>query len=188
MLEILLLYALGKNIAEKAENQGKGGTLFVIILIVLWFLGEITGGVIGFVVTGEPLYAVMYAYIGAAAGAVLAYTFLAVLPLMESAMQERPQPRRRRRRRYPRRADEDREDDDRRERRRRKSEDDEVYEDLEVMEEEEEKPRQQQGASTDFEIVADDEPRPRRRPGGEIRPDKGPRPTPPPRRRPRGED
>jgi hypothetical protein len=36
MLEIILLYALGKNIAEKAENQGRGGALFVIILIVLW--------------------------------------------------------------------------------------------------------------------------------------------------------
>ena len=38
MLEIFLLYFLGKNIAEKAENQGRGYLLFVILLIVLWFL------------------------------------------------------------------------------------------------------------------------------------------------------
>jgi MFS family permease len=158
VLEILLLYALGKNIAEKAENQGRGGALFVIILIVLWFLGEIVGAVIGVIVTGEPLYAYLFAILGAAVGAILAYTFLAVLPLIEGALSERPRPRRRRRRRPIR----DREEEDREERRRRRKseEEDEPYEDVEVIEEK--KTGIQKEASADYEVVEDDEPRPRR--------------------------
>jgi hypothetical protein len=158
MLEILLLYALGKNIAEKAENQGRGGALFVIILIVLWIVGEITGFAIGMVATHETLYAILWAYVGAAGGAVLAYSFLALLPLFERAMSERPRERRPRRpRRRPRK---EREEEDREERRRRKSEEEEPYEDLEVMEEEE------TGIQTDpppnYEVVEDEEPPPRR--------------------------
>jgi hypothetical protein len=177
MLEIFLLYALGKNIAEKAENQGKGGALFVILLIVLWFLGEIIGAAIGVIVTHEVLYGYLWGIVGAGVGAVLAYTFLAVLPLFESAMQVREYRRPRRRRRSARRADEDREDDDRRERRRRKAEEG-VYQDLEVIDE----------TSTDFEIHADDLDPPGRRAGGEIQADRNPRHAPPPRRRPRGDE
>jgi hypothetical protein len=180
MLEILLLYALGKNIAEKAEDQGKGGVLFVILLVVLWFLGEIVGAAVGMIVTGDKLYAYLYGIGGAAVGAILAYTILAVIPLFESALQERPRPRKRRRR-VPRRPAEDREDGGRR---RRKSDEDEPYEDLVV--EEDEKPRPRRQESADYEVVEDDEPRPRRRPAGEIRPDRGP--SPParqPRRQPR---
>jgi hypothetical protein len=158
MLEILLLYALGKNIAEKAENQGRGGALFVIILIVLWFLGEIVGAFVGMIVTGEKLYAYLFALIGAAVGAVLAYTFLAVLPLFESAMQERPSPRPRRRRR-PRRT-EGHEDEDRAEKKRHKDEDDEVYEDLAV---EDEAPAPESAGSEGFEVVDEKESRPRRK-------------------------
>jgi hypothetical protein len=180
MLELLLLYALGKNIAEKAENQGKGGALFVIILIVLWFLGEITGAFIGMAVSGEVLYAILWAYVGAACGAILAYTFLAVLPLIEGATaeRERPRPRRRRRKRPAR----DRDEEGREERRRRKSEEeDEPYDDFEVVEEKEtgiqaESPKKE--ASGGYDVVEDDEPRPRR-----------PKPRDePPRRRPREDD
>jgi hypothetical protein len=181
MLELLLLYALGKNIAEKAENQGKGGALFVIILIVLWFLGEITGAFIGMAVSGEVLYAILWAYVGAACGAILAYTFLAVLPLIEGATaeRERPRPRRRRRKRPARDRDED---EGREKRRRRKSEEeDEPYDDFEVVEEKEtgiqaESPKKE--ASGGYDVVEDDEPRPRR-----------PKPRDePPRRRPREDD
>jgi hypothetical protein len=158
MLEILLLYGLGKNIAEKAENQGRGGALFVIILIVLWFLGEIVGAVVGMIVTGEKLYAYLFALIGAAVGAVLAYTFLAVLPLFESAMQERPKPRRRRRPR-PRRAEE-REEEGRSKEKRRKDEDDEVYEDLAV---EEAAAAAEPADPEGYEVVEDNESGPRRK-------------------------
>jgi hypothetical protein len=157
MLEIFLLYALGKNIAEKAENQGRSGALFVIILIVLWFLGEITAFLIALMVAQEPLWAYLWAWLGAAGGAVLAYIFLAVLPLIESALSERPRPRRRRRRRPAR----DRDEEDREERRRRKKseEEDEPYDDFEVIEEKETGIKAEPPA--DYEVVEDDEP-PRR--------------------------
>jgi hypothetical protein len=173
MLEILILYGLGKNIAEKAENQGRGGALFVIILIVLWFGGEFTAFFIALMVAHEPLWAYLWAWLGAAAGAILAYTFLAVLPLIESALSAKPRPRRRRRRPARERDDEDREE----RRRRRKSEkEDEPYDDFEVIEEKE--TGIQKEAPADYEVVEDDEPRPRRpKPRAES-----------PRRRPREDD
>ena len=40
MCEIILLYFMGKKIAESANNKGRSGVLFVVMLILLWFGGE----------------------------------------------------------------------------------------------------------------------------------------------------
>ncbi len=124
MCEILFLYFLGKKIYETAENKGRPGILFVLLLIGLWFGGEIFGAVVGTIlVKGNqeslgPVY--VCALFGAAAGAILSFVIAGIIPAAGSG-DDRP-----RRRHKPRRAKVyDDEDDDDRPRRRRSDDEDE---------------------------------------------------------------
>jgi hypothetical protein len=84
MLEILILIRLGQGISNRARDKGRSGGLFVVLLLLLWFGGEICGGiagaVIGMVAMGqdEPALVVCYlgALVGAAIGAVVAFAIV----------------------------------------------------------------------------------------------------------------
>jgi|SRR5579883_673054 len=84
MLEIIILFALGKNIAAKAREKGRSGGWFVFLLLGLWFGGEIFGaiaaGLVGMIAMGEqePPLAMCYlgALAGAAIGAVIAFAIV----------------------------------------------------------------------------------------------------------------
>jgi hypothetical protein len=92
MLEILLLIALSKRIGAIARDKGRGAGGWVALLILLWFGGEIMGGVVGAVASiiasgaEEPNMLVTYvgALAGAAAGAVTAFaTVHSLAPIEE---------------------------------------------------------------------------------------------------------
>ncbi len=88
MLEIILLFVLGKKIAALAGEKGRSGWPFVLVLIALWVGGEIAGGVAGAVVSvyalgdDEPnmLLMIVGALVGAATGAVVAFLIVKSVP------------------------------------------------------------------------------------------------------------
>jgi hypothetical protein len=145
MCEILLLWFMGKKIAAMAENKGRAAVLFVVMLVLLWFGGEICGGIFGFILIrgNEDKMPVVYicALLGAAAGAGLSFLIVGLLPPAHD--EDRP-----RRRRRPRRARLDDEEDYRPRRRRRDHDEDE----------EEDRPRRRRRDDDE-----DEEDRPRRR-------------------------
>jgi hypothetical protein len=63
---------MGKKIAAAAGEKGRGGALFVVLLILFWFGGEIFGGILGAILVrgAEDKMAVVYlcALVGAGAG------------------------------------------------------------------------------------------------------------------------
>jgi hypothetical protein len=123
MLEILILIRLGQGIANRARAKGRSGGLFVVLLLFLWFGGEICGGIAGAVVgmvamgQDEPALVVCYlgALAGAAVGAVIAFAVVnGVAPVRkhdeyddEDEYEDYDRPARKRDR------DRDREDDER---------------------------------------------------------------------------
>jgi hypothetical protein len=60
MLDILVLFVLGRSIATKAREKGRSPVGYVILLVVLWyggiFAGVIAGGIVSMVLNGggEP--------------------------------------------------------------------------------------------------------------------------------------
>ena len=87
MIEIFALIAMGKNISARAKSQGRSGVPFVLLLIALWFGGEI-GGAIGGVVLSEVLDPgkepnMLYCWLGAMVcaiiGAVIAFKIVGPL-------------------------------------------------------------------------------------------------------------
>lgn len=80
MLELFLLIRLSKTMGSMAEDRGVSKALHIILLIVFWFIGEISGGFIGAIVGAiafemdDPLIpAIIGAICGAACGALLAF-------------------------------------------------------------------------------------------------------------------
>jgi hypothetical protein len=45
MLELLVLWQLGKSVAARARARGRSATGYVFLLLALWFLGEVFGAV-----------------------------------------------------------------------------------------------------------------------------------------------
>jgi hypothetical protein len=87
MLELILLYALGKTIAGKAAAKGKSGWPWVLLLVGAWFAGEFAGAVTATVLSGGEagLFGLLlFAYAGAAAGAIFAFTLLGLMPAEEA--------------------------------------------------------------------------------------------------------
>jgi hypothetical protein len=91
MCEIFLLWTLGRQVADKARRKGHTPTGYVILLVVLWIVGEIGGGVMGGIIAAvssrgnfnqEPSMVMVYglAILGAAMGAGLAFGIVALLP------------------------------------------------------------------------------------------------------------
>jgi len=77
MLEILVLWTLTKKIGNIVEQKGRKSGLYKVLTVVLWFGGEITGAILGVILTGadESAQCLIYiiALLGAAVGAVIAY-------------------------------------------------------------------------------------------------------------------
>lgn len=77
MLEIILLIALTRRIGHILEQKGRKTGWYKLLTVVLWFGGEIVGGIIGGVVvavTGvSELLIYLIALIGAAVGAGAAF-------------------------------------------------------------------------------------------------------------------
>ncbi len=83
MLEILFLIFLGKKIAAKARDKGYSGVGFAVLLIFLWFAGEIAGVVATLVVLGDSDETMLVAMAAGLAGAGIgsAFAFLIVASL-----------------------------------------------------------------------------------------------------------
>lgn len=78
MLEIIVVIALGRKLGEMAEQRGHGKGW--IALVLLWFVGELLGGIVGFLVMGdEGLAPYLFALVGAALGGGAAYAIVANL-------------------------------------------------------------------------------------------------------------
>jgi len=127
MCEILLLVLMGKKIAQMANEKGRSGALFVVMLVLCWFGGEIFGAIFGAILVGGDEDKMFVAYlcglVGAGAGAGLTFLTVSLLtPAHDYEEDFRP-------RRRPRRVSLDDEDDDRPRRRRRYDEEDEVEKD-----------------------------------------------------------
>ena len=79
MLEIVALLVLSHQIATMARRRGRSPTLFSLLLLALWFSGEVSGAVAAYVVSKaggwKPSIAIIYggALVGAMVGGVTAF-------------------------------------------------------------------------------------------------------------------
>jgi hypothetical protein len=90
MCEIFLLWGLGRHLAEKARMKGHTPAGYVVILVVLWIVGEVLGFCVGlFLATGggrgmsqEPNGFLIWGLgiLGAAVGAAISFGIVALLP------------------------------------------------------------------------------------------------------------
>ena len=84
MLEILVLFRLGRRIADRARERGYRGAPAVWLLLGLWFAGEVAGLLLGFAgayalsAPQEPNPLIVYGagLAGAIAGAVWAFSIV----------------------------------------------------------------------------------------------------------------
>jgi hypothetical protein len=93
MLEIFLLYHLCKNIGKRMRAKGYKPVWLQILMVLMWFGGEVFGAMVAAIVamiaaspanleTFEPPMLPVYlgALIGAACGAGIVFTIVALLP------------------------------------------------------------------------------------------------------------
>jgi hypothetical protein len=90
MLEVILVWIMGKNIAAKAKAKGHAPAGYVVLLVVLWLIGEIGGAIVGFAITaardgirqddGEILLVYVGAIFGAILGAITSFIIVGALP------------------------------------------------------------------------------------------------------------
>src|SRR5947209_7543491 len=86
MLELILIYAIAKNIAKKCKEKGRIAAGWVILFIVSWVGGEFTGGIVGVLLNGGELGPAAYlcALLGAASGAIISFVIVNNLPAIRS--------------------------------------------------------------------------------------------------------
>jgi hypothetical protein len=147
MLEIILVVWLSKKIAATMKDKGRSPAGYVVLFVLLWFGGEIAGAVVGMVITAmhNPraldldfnIGVYMFALIGAACGAGIAFLIVHTVPPLEQWPDDDDYEYERRRRRRRRDEWEDGDEDDRyqqdqdgdrRERRRPPDPDDDAFE------------------------------------------------------------
>lgn len=94
MIEIIVLWQLGRRIADRARARGRGGGLYVLLLLALWFFGEFAGGLSALVVMAAvgdkeadyfPIVVYVAAIAGAAAGAWITFAIASRGPIMPVA-------------------------------------------------------------------------------------------------------
>lgn len=74
MLEIVFLVFLSRRIAKKSKEKGLKSGWFVAMLIALWVTFEVTGIIVGALITqGEGLLMYAFGIIGAALGALVSF-------------------------------------------------------------------------------------------------------------------
>jgi hypothetical protein len=93
MLEIILLITLTRRIGDILEQKGRKSGWYKLLTVLLWFGGEIIGGIIGLIFVGlsglnEALIYVV-ALIGAVVGASAAFIIAKAVP---SAIEFSPPP------------------------------------------------------------------------------------------------
>jgi hypothetical protein len=89
MLEFFIIRALGGKIADIARGKGRSAVPYVLLLVLLWFGGEISGALIGFGVLDEPLAGVVMALGGAASGAGIAFAVVSSVSPLADVDEER---------------------------------------------------------------------------------------------------
>lgn len=84
MLEIIMLIRLTRVIGKMLEEKGRKAGWFKFLTVVLWFGGEIVGGIMGGIIAAlngwNNLIAYLFALIGAAVGAGTAYMIARSMP------------------------------------------------------------------------------------------------------------
>ncbi len=73
VLEILFLVYLCKSLGQKLRDKGRSAGWYQFLLVVLWFGGEIFGGVVALVFGIDGLGMYLGALLGAAGGATIAF-------------------------------------------------------------------------------------------------------------------
>ena len=96
MLEIILLIFLTRKIGEIVESKGHKAGWYKVMTVLLWIGGEVTGAVVGGIVSGLTdsgtglVY--LFALLGAAAGAGLSFLVAKTRSPREVAYDAPPQP------------------------------------------------------------------------------------------------
>jgi hypothetical protein len=94
MIEIIILWQLGRRISDRAVARGRRGGRYVLLLLALWFFGEFAAGlsaIVALAVLGQqeadyfPVAVYVAAIAGAAAGAWIAFTVASRGPVMPTA-------------------------------------------------------------------------------------------------------
>jgi hypothetical protein len=89
MLEIFIVWALGRKIADICKNKGRSAVGWVLLFVLFWFGGEFCGGIAGFILTGGddenllPVY--LFALVGAGLGTAAAFIIVSNLPSLHDA-------------------------------------------------------------------------------------------------------
>lgn len=77
MLEIIFLIFFSKKIREATTSKGYNKTPYIILAIALWFTFEIVGGIIGFIVFQDNIFAAFIcALTGAGISALLTWSIV----------------------------------------------------------------------------------------------------------------
>ena len=93
MIEIIVLWQLGRRIAERARARGRRGGRYVLLLLALWFFGEFAAGFSAVVLMSAvgdkeadffPVVGYLSAIAGAAAGAWIALAIASRGPVTPS--------------------------------------------------------------------------------------------------------
>lgn len=82
MLEIIAIVVLIRIVGGMAEDKDRDGLWFKILAVVLWFVGEIVGMIVGALAIGMSDMCSLYVFaaLGAVAGGVVAVAITAVVP------------------------------------------------------------------------------------------------------------
>src|SRR5260370_27777381 len=101
MLEILLIWSLGKKIGAIASDKGRSSGGYIALFVLAWFGGEFAGGVFGVILNRGEVSAIVYlfALLGAVVGAGAVFILVSLLPSVEDEDYDRPRRKRRRRER-----------------------------------------------------------------------------------------
>lgn len=87
MLEILALLVLLKRIGKILEQKGRPGGWYKLLTVGLWVGGEFIGAIVGVLFTGSSestnLGVYLFALLGAAVGAAIAYAIVSGLSPVE---------------------------------------------------------------------------------------------------------
>ena len=97
MLEIVLLWVLGKRISAMARDRGRSPAGYVVLFVAMWIGCEILGGITGAVLSivggaNEPELLLMWGcgVFGAALGAVVCFLIVNALPPVRTDLEVDP--------------------------------------------------------------------------------------------------
>ena len=79
MAETLLLIFIAGKIGNIAQDKGRSRVGYGLLTALLWFVGEIGLGVVGYNIGGDFLSAVPFGIAGAAIGAIVSYLIVSNL-------------------------------------------------------------------------------------------------------------